>query len=176
MKQRIIASGLLLAFLLILSLPALAETVTEIVEKKMNSYFVRELYPNDLSLTVGLPLVLGVEYDRAANANFALGVGVGSFIQGSSLNAQVRFYPLTSEFSPYLGAGMTYYYILSDANVLAWHADAGLDYTFERGWGLSLGATYARFINTSVNPFSSSSNVSDKIDAANVQFGVHFRF
>src|SRR5581483_9724368 len=141
-----------------------AESVTEMVNKQMNSYNTREMLPSDFSFVVGLPHVLGVEYDRMATGMLSLGLGAGSFVTGTSLNTQVRFYPLTTAFSPYAGAGLTYYYVNSDSNVLAWHADAGVDYTFNGGWGLSLGVTYARFLTTSVNPFmSSSTNVSNLI-------------
>ena len=156
--------------------PVAADTVTNMVEKKMNSYVTREMLPSDLSIMVGLPLILGVEYDRSINAMFSVGVGAGSFISGTSLNIQGRVEPLAMDFSPYAGAGVTYYFINTDMNVLAWHADLGVEYTFLSGWGLSLGVTYAKFLGTSVNPFTSAVNVSNLVDAANAQVGMHFRF
>ncbi len=151
-------------------------TVTNMVNQKMQSYSPREMFPNDFSLVVGLPDVLGVEFDKAPNPYFSVGMGVGSFLDGTSINAQFRGYLLPTELSPYLGAGLTYYYINSNCNVLAWHADAGLDYTFAHGWGISAGVTYVRFADNSVDPFDSPTNITDKVDAANAQLAMHFRF
>jgi len=150
--------------------------VTRMVETKMSSYSSREQFSNDLSFVIGLPLGLGIEYDKMANSFFSVGVGAGSFATGHSLNVQTRYYPMITEFSPYLGAGMTYYYVNSSSNVLGGHIDAGVDYTFAHGWGLSLGGTYVRFFGMLLPAFISPIDISNKSDAATVQLGVHLRF
>jgi hypothetical protein len=129
----------------------------------------------DLSLQVGGPLILGVQFDGYANPHVAFGAGIGTFGNGTSLDISAKFYLLPDKFSPFLSLGGAYYFNDAEKNVFAVTGTAGLSYFFRSGLGLSLGWCYIRSVSQSSSPFSYQ-YVSDTINVGMPQFGIHWNY
>ena len=150
-------------------------SVTEKVDEMIAENSPLKVRDSDLWLQVGGPLILGVQFDEYANPNLALGAGVGSFINGTSLDIAAKFYLLPGKFSPFLSVGGVYYYTSPQQNIFALTGTAGLSYFFNSGLGLSLGWCYLRSVSQSSSPFSYQ-YIGDTINAGMPQLGIHSNF
>jgi hypothetical protein len=149
--------------------------VTEKVEGMIAENSPLKVNDNDLWIQVGGPLVFGLQYDKFATANVALGIGAGSYIDGLSVDLSIKYFFLSGKFSPFLGIAPVFYYSRSTQNVFALSGVAGLSYYFDSGLGLSLGFCYVRSISQSTEPFSYSF-VNDKINWPSPQIGLHWNY
>lgn len=149
--------------------------VTEKVDAMIAENTPLKVNDNDLWIMLGGPLQYGIQYDKYATANVALGFGAGSFVDGISVNMQMKYFFLTGKFSPYIMAGPVYYYQSSTRNIFAFDAGLGLSYYFDGGLGLSLAFVYTKALSHSQEPFSAQ-YVNDKIEWPAPQFGLHWNF
>lgn len=165
-----------LAALLVLGLGAAVQArVTEKVEAMIAENSPLKVNDNDLWIQLGGPLVYGIQYDKYASAHVMLGLGAGSYIDGLSLDLNVRYNFINGKFTPFLGAGPVFYYTGPKQNIFALDVSAGVAYTFDSGLGLSLAAVYVTAISESEEPFSSQW-VNDSINWLSPQFGLHWNF
>jgi hypothetical protein len=169
--KRLMVSGLMLALLGGLAVQAQAR-VTEKVEGMIAENSPLKVNDNDLWIQIGYPLVAGLQYDKYATANLALGGGIGSFMNGFSLDLSAKYYFLEGKFSPFLAAGPVLYYSSSDQNIFAVFGTAGIGYFFGSGMGLSLAGTYCQAITKSDKAWGYPW-VNDKLAQPSVQFGFH---
>lgn len=182
MKKRLV----LTAVLVVLCFGTVFASVTERVEKMMatdpnankeQTYYTRDIKPNDFVLEFGIPLGTGFRYFRNMNPFVAIGGGCGYTYPGFAADVDVKGYVLTGEFSPYLNLGLGYQYVDSVKNVLTVNGGVGLEYIFaDAGWGLSVGlAAVKGLTNTDVEiPAMLGGNISK--GAFNAEIGIHFRY
>lgn len=149
--------------------------VTEKVEAMIAENTPLKVKDNDLWFMAGGPLVFGVQYDKFATANVALGMGVGSFLNGTSFDLNVKYFFLNGKFSPFLSGGGVFYYSEPRKNIFALDVAAGVSYYFDTGFGLSLALAYVKGISQSLDPFSYT-YVNDSINWLSPQFGIHCNF
>lgn len=154
--------------------PALAR-VTERVEGMIAENSPLRVNDNDLWLQIGYPLVLGIQYDKFATSHIVIGGGVGSYLNGTSVDLAIKLLMQTGKFSPFITVGPVLYFSHPDQNIFALYGTAGLQYLFADGWGLSLGATYVHGITESTQPFSYPW-VNDEIQQVSAQFGFHWNY
>ncbi|NTV52748.1 MAG: hypothetical protein HGA76_07035 [Candidatus Firestonebacteria bacterium] len=150
-------------------------SVTEKVDAMIAENSPLKVRTSDLWVQVGGPLIMGVQFDEYANPNVALGVGVGSFVNGASVDLAAKFYLLPGKFSPFVSVGGVYYYTSPRQNVFALTGTAGLAYFFNDGLGLSLGWCYLRSVTQSDTPFTYE-YINDRINAGMPQLGLHWNF
>jgi hypothetical protein len=176
MKKRTQFIALVLA---VGALAGIAATTRASVTEKVDSMIAEnsplKVNDNDLWLMVGGPLVFGVQYDKYATGNVALGVGAGSYLDGLSLDLQIKYYFLTGKFSPFLAVGPVFYYSRPSQNIFAVDGAAGFSYFFDGGFGLSLAFVYTKGISKSEEPFSTQW-VNDSIAWPAPQFGIHWNY
>jgi hypothetical protein len=171
-------SWLLMALVLVgtgMGVPGVQASVTEKVDSMIAENSDLKVRDSDLSLQVGGPLILGVQYDQFASRYVALGAGVGSFANGTSVDIAAKFYLLPGRFSPFLSLGGAYYYTSPEQNVFALEGTAGLSYFFNSGFGVSLGWCYLRSVSQSSSPFSYQ-YIGDTINAGMPQLAIHTNF
>jgi len=149
--------------------------VTERVEAMIAENSPLKLKDNDLWVMLGGPLVYGIQYDKYATANVALGFGVGSFVDGVSVDMQIKYFFLPGRFSPFITVGPVFYYERPTQNVFAINGGVGLSYYFDEGLGLSLAFVYTKAVSKSPEPFSAQ-YVNDKMEWPAPQFGLHLNF
>ncbi len=149
--------------------------VTEKVEAMIAENTPLKVHDTDIWFQVGGPLVFGIQYDKFATANVVLGAGLGSYLEGTSLDLAIKYHFLTGKFTPFLSGAGVFYYSDPKRNIFALGLSAGLAYTFDGGLGLSLGASYVKAISESQEPFSSQW-VNDSINWVSPQFGLHWNF
>ncbi len=149
--------------------------VTEKVDAMIAENTPLKVKDNDLWLMVGGPLVFGIQYDKYATSQVAIGGGAGTFLDGFSLDLGVKYYFLTGKFSPFISGGGVFYYTGPRKNIFAFNGVAGLSYFFDSGMGVSLGFAYVKSISKSEEPFSSN-YVNDAISWPSPQFGFHLNY
>jgi hypothetical protein len=149
--------------------------VTEKVEGMIAENSPLKVNDNDLWVMAGGPLLFGVQYDKYATANLALGFGAGSYLQGLSLDMQLKYFFLNGKFSPYITLGPVFYYSRPSQNIFAVDGGVGLSYYFDSGLGLSLAFIYTKGLSQSQEPFSYQ-YINDTINWPAPQFGLHWNF
>jgi hypothetical protein len=149
--------------------------VTEKVEGMIAENSPLKVNDNDLWLMAGGPLVFGLQYDKYATANVAIGLGAGSYLDGLSLDLQVKYYFLNGKFSPFIAVGPVFYYSRPKQSVVALDGAVGLSYFFDGGFGLSLAFVYTKGISKSEEPFSTQW-VNDSIAWPAPQLGIHWNY
>lgn len=149
--------------------------VTEKVDAMIAENTPLKVNDNDLWLMVGGPLVFGVQYDKYATPNLALGLGVGSYLEGLSLDLQAKYYFLSGRFSPFIAAGPVFYYSRPTQSLFAVDGAVGLSYFFNGGLGLSLAFVYTKGIGRSEEPFQTQW-VNDDLAWPSPQFGIHLNY
>lgn len=149
--------------------------VTEKVDAMIAENTPMKVNDNDLWVQVGYPLVVGLQYDKFATANLALGGGVGSFLNGTTLDLSIKYLFLTGKFSPFIAAGPVLYFRDADKNIFALFGTAGVGYYFDNGLGLTLGVSYVNAISPSPQPFGYPW-VNDEVSQASAQFGFHWNY
>lgn len=149
--------------------------VTEKVDAMIAENSPLKVNDTDLWVQVGGPLVFGIQYDKFATANVAIGGGVGTYINGLSLDLALKYYFLTGKFSPFISGGPVFYYSSPKENIFAMFGSAGLSYYFADGLGVSLAFTYVKSLTESEEPFSYY-QINDKINWPSAQLGIHWNF
>ncbi len=158
------------------SMTAVAEArVTEKVEAMIAENTPLKVKDNDLWIMIGGPLVFGIQYDKYATGQVAIGGGAGTFLDGFSLDLGVKYYFLPGKFSPFISGGGVFYYTGPRKNIFAVDAVAGLSYFFDSGLGVSLGFAYVKSISESEEPFSCN-YINDSISWLSPQFGIHWNY
>ena len=158
------------------SMAAVADAgVTEKVEAMIAENSPLKVKDNDLWLMIGGPLVFGIQYDKYATGQVAIGGGAGTFLDGFSLDLGVKYYFSTGKFSPFISGGGVFYYTGPRKNIFAVDVVAGLSYFFDSGMGLSLGFAYVKSISESEEPFSCN-YINDAISWPSPQFGFHWNY
>jgi hypothetical protein len=165
-----------LALCLVLGLAAGVQArVTEKVDAMIAENTPLKVKDNDLWLQAGGPLVFGVQYDKYATGNIALGLGAGSYLEGMSLDLSCKYYFLTGKFSPFIALGPVLYYSRPKQNIFAVDGVVGLSYFFDEGLGLSLGFAYVKGLTKSEEPFSTTW-INDSLAWPTFQFGLHWNY
>lgn len=169
---------LLLAGLIIGSLTLVTASharVTEKVEAMIAENTPLKVNDSDLWIQIGGPLVYGIQYDRFATANVAIGAGIGSYLEGISVDLSLKYFLLPGKFSPFIGGGPVLYYSSPKENIFALFGTAGLGYYFADGLGISLAFTYVRSMTESEEPFSHHP-INDSINWPSAQLGLHWNY
>ncbi len=149
--------------------------VTEKVEAMIAENSPLKVNDTDLWIQIGGPLVVGIQYDKFATANVAVGGGIGTYMSGLSLDLSLKYYFLTGKFSPFISGGPVLYYSSPKENIFAIFGSAGLSYFFTDGLGLSLAFTFVKSLTESQEPFSYY-QINDKINWPSAQLGLHWNF
>jgi hypothetical protein len=172
--KRWLTACMLASAMAVLAMGAQAR-VTEKVEGMIAENTPLKVKSNDLWLQVGGPLMYGLQYDKYANGNVALGMGAGSWVEGFSMDLSVKFFLFSGKFSPYITLGPAFYYQSMEQNVFAGFGGAGLSYYFDEGFGLSLAYIYTQAFTESQQPFSYSF-VNDQMHWSSAQLGIHLNY
>jgi hypothetical protein len=149
--------------------------VTETVNAQIFENSPLKQHDNDLWVQVGYPLLMGLHFDKYVNTHWAVGVGGGSYLNGTTVDMSIKFVVLDGLFSPFITAGPALYYTDSNKNFFALHGAVGLQWLFYSGLGFSMGAAYAHAITPSPEPFSYPW-VNDQLSQLSAQFGLHLNF
>ncbi len=173
-KSKIVGISLFLISSFLVGISAQAR-VTEKVDAMIAENSPLKVNDNDLWIQVGGPLVLGVQYDKFATANVALGGGIGSYLNGTSLDLSIKFFLTPGRFSPFISAGPVLYYSSAEKNTFGVFGSAGLSYYFADGLGISAAFCYVKSLTESLKPFSYY-QISDEINWPSIQFGLHWNY
>jgi hypothetical protein len=149
--------------------------VTEKVEGMIAENSPIKIKDNDWWIQIGGPLMYGVQFDKYASANFALGMGVGSYLEGTSVDMSVKWYWFAGKLSPFLVAGPAWYYTSPEKNFFAGFGGAGLSYFFDNGLGFSFACIYTKAVTQASQHFSYYF-ISDEMAWTSAQFGLHWNF
>lgn len=149
--------------------------VTEKVEAMIAENSPLKVNDTDFWIQVGGPLVFGVQYDRFATANVAIGGGIGSYLEGLSVDLAIKYFFMPGKFSPFISGGPVFYYSTPEENIFAIFGAAGLSYYFADGLGISLAFSYVKSMTESTKPFSYY-QINDKINWPSPQLGLHWNF
>jgi hypothetical protein len=158
-------------------------TVTDKVQKMMDSdqqryeksYAPRDQMANQMSLKLGYALVSGIGFSRNINELFAIGVGVGYAYPGVAADLNVTYYILPTSLTPYISGGIVAYSD-SKTTVVGAEAAAGIDYVFDGGLGMNIGACWVKTFDASVNPFANYIASSTNINKLGLQVGLNVRY
>lgn len=158
-------------------------SVTDKVQKMMDSdqqryeksYAPRDQMANVMSIRLGYPLVTGIGFSRNINELFAIGIGAGYTYPGMAADLNLTYYILPTSLTPYVSGGLVVY---SDSikAVVGAEASAGVDYVFDGGFGVNIGACWVGTFDTSVSPFSNYLASSTKINKLGLQVGLNVRY
>jgi hypothetical protein len=173
-KLSVVMSALLFVSSLLVGLAANAR-VTEKVNAMIAENTPLKVNDNDFSIQAGGPLVLGVQYDRFATANVAMGGGIGSYLNGTSMDLAIKFFLLPGRFSPFISGGPVFYYSSPHENIFAIFGSAGLSYYFADGLGFSVAFAYVKSLTESLKPFSYY-QINDEINWPSIQLGLHWNY
>lgn len=149
--------------------------VTEKVDAMIAENSPLKVRDSDLWAMVGGPLGVGLQYEKFATAQVALGFGGGSYFDGTSLDLSVKYYFMNSKFSPFLAAGPVYYYSTPKQNLFGIFGVFGLSYFFDDGFGISFGVAYAKGLTKSDTPFAYT-YINDSLSWVSPQLGLHLNF
>lgn len=177
-KKLLLISGIM-AIALVQAWALQAEArVTEKVEAMIAENTPLKVNDRDFWIQVGAPLALGVQFDWFANANLAMGFGVGSLINGASADVSAKYYFLPGRFSPFIAGGGVFYFGRSRANIFGLFGTAGLSYFFDRGLGLSLGVTYVSSMGNSEDllDYNYIRHTDNAVNWVSPQLGIHYNF
>jgi hypothetical protein len=169
----------ILALVCLEGLALLAEaSVTEKVDAMIAENTPLKVRDTDAWVMVGAPLALGVQYDVFANANVAVGAGVGSLGNGTSGDIAAKFFLLPGRFSPFLAGGAAFYFGELRQNVVALFGTVGLSYYFDRGLGFSLGLTYVGSVGKSddILNYNYINHTNEAVTWVSPQAGIHWNF
>lgn len=139
------------------------------------TYAPRDMRPSQLSLKLGPPLALGIEYSYNLNSMFALQVGAGTTIPGFSADMGLIAYLLPTTFTPYVSAGVNYYGNFIQ-NLIGFNIGVGLDVALDNGFGVSLGVDWVKSLSNAGAPFQNIIYNSESINWFNVSGGLNIRF